>query len=240
MDLLQWWNLIFILPAVAALLYLLLLSLGVAPIEGHGADVEVHLDPGVELDINDVHADAHPGDLPGNITSDTDPMRSALSLIGIGRIPLSLVLMSFLFLWGFFGWVANQVLSGVIASPALYIWPSLAVALIGAGAFTRVIAMRLGRLMPATESYGAGAREFVGRIADVRYALTESSGAVQLIDTFGSMLEVPARVMPGESVIPAGERVVLWRYDVGEGAYFAVQDDAIEVVGSQRGEFPIR
>jgi Protein of unknown function (DUF1449) len=108
---------------------------------------------------------------------------------------------------------------------------------------TRFFAARLGRLMPATESYGASTRELVGRIADVRYALTETSGTVQLYDEYGSIHEVPARVMHGESVIPAGERVVLWRFDERAGTYFAVQDDAIngiEVIGPQRVKLPNR
>lgn len=241
MELLQWWNLVFLLPAVAALLFLLLLALGALPAEGNHGDV--HLEPGLHLDIHGAHIEIHPGDLPDDVSSDSDPFRGALSLIGVGRIPLSLVLMSFLFLWGFFGWVANQVFGNVIASPALFIWPSLAVALVGAGAFTRFLAVRLGRLMPSTESYGVTARGLVGRIADVRYALTETSGSVQVYDEFGTMHETAARVMPGESPIPAGARVVLWRYDAGEGAYFAVQDDAIagiEVVDPQPVTVPVR
>ena len=103
--------------------------------------------------------------------------------------------------------------------------------------------MRLGRLMPSTESYGASSSELVGRIADVRYALTESSGTVQLYDRYGTMYEVSARVMPGERPIPSGERVVLWRYDPAGGAYFAVQDDVIagiEPGGSQPARLPVR
>jgi hypothetical protein len=243
MELLQWWNLIFLLPAFAALLYLLLLALGALPAEGDHGDI--HVEPGLHVEVHGAHIEIHPHDLPDDFghDSDTDPFRGALSLIGVGRIPLSLVLMSFFFLWGFFGWAANQIFSSVLPSPALFIWPSLAVALVGAGAFTRLLAVRLGRLMPSTESYGASTRELVGRIADVRYALTETSGTVQLYDQYGTMYEVSARVMPGEAPIPSGKRVVLWRYDGSEGAYFAVQDDAIagiEAFGPQPVKLPVR
>jgi hypothetical protein len=245
MELLQWWNLIFLLPAVAALLYLLLLALGALPAEGgHG---DIHAEPGLHVEVHGAHIEIHPHDVPddfGHDTDhDTDPFRGALSLIGVGRIPLSLVMMSFLFLWGFFGWAANQLFSGLLPSPALFIWPSLAVALVGAGAFTRLLAVRLGRLMPSTESYGASSSELVGRIADVRYALTETTGTVQLYDRYGTMYEVSARVMPGEQPIPSGERVVLWRYDGGAGTYFAVQDDVIagiEPGGAHLARLPIR
>lgn len=243
MELLQWWNLIFLLPAFAALLYLLLLAFGALPAEGDHGDI--HVEPGLHVEVHGAHIEIHPHDLPDDIGhhSDSDPFRGALSLIGVGRIPLSLVLMSFFFLWGFLGWAANQLFSSVLPTPALYIWPSLAVALVGAGAFTRLLAVRLGRLMPSTESYGASTRELVGRIADVRYALTETSGTVQLYDRYGTMYEVSARVLPGETSIPSGERVVLWRYDGGEGAYYAVQDDAIagiKAFGPQPVKLPVR
>jgi Protein of unknown function (DUF1449) len=122
MELLQWWNLIFLLPAMAALLYLLLLSLGALPAEGHDADVDLDVDPDLHIEVHSPHTDIHPGNLPNHTPSVSDPFRGALSLIGVGRVPLSLVLMSFLFLWGFFGWLANQVFGSVIAAPALFIW----------------------------------------------------------------------------------------------------------------------
>jgi hypothetical protein len=238
-NLLHWWNLVFLLPAVAALLYLLLMALGAAPSEGHDAHLELDGD-------GDVDAGAHVG--AGDGHDGGDPTQSVLSLIGVGRIPLSLVLMSFAFLWGFFGWVGNLVFGAMLPSPALFIWPSLLLALVGAALLTRFLAFGLGRLLPATESYGAGARELVGRIADVRYPLTETSGTVQLYDKFGSLHEVAARVPPGEAAIPAGAKVVLWRWSEPAGAYFAVQDevfDGTEAVGprateSHRGNEEVR
>ena len=82
--------------------------------------------------------------------------------------------------------------------------------------------------MPSTESYGASSSELIGRIADVRYALTETSGTVQLYNQYGSIYEVPARVMPGELPIPAGERVVLSvaREGVGDGVDAVPEDES--------------
>lgn len=216
MDLLQWWNLIFVLPAFAALLYLLLLAFGALPAEGHDLHAEADVDHDVDHDLG-------------------DPFHGALNLIGVGRVPLSLILMSFAFLWGFFGWIGNQLFAAVLPSPAIFVWPSLLLALIGAGVLTRLLARALGRLMPATESYGADARGLLGRVADVRYPLTEHAGSVQLYDQHGSLHEVPARVLPGEGMIAAGERVVLWRFDEQSGAYFAVQDDALRELAPGEG-----
>jgi membrane protein implicated in regulation of membrane protease activity len=221
-ELLNWWNLVFLLPALAALLYLLLTTVGLAPIEGHDADLDAHAD--IDADADGDHGLLH----------------DAFGAIGVGRIPLSLVLMSFAFLWGFFGWVGNRLFGALLGEPALFIWPSLLLALVAAAVLTRFLATRLGRLMPATESYGAASRELVGRVADVRYALTETSGSVQLHDNFGTLHEVPARVMPGEDAIPAGAKVVLWRFNEAAGAYFAIQDEAISDPGTERLGLPGR
>ncbi len=208
MDALQWWNLIFLLPAVGALIYLLVLALGTVPVDGHDFDA------GGEFHDGPDHGDG-------------DPFHGALSLIGVGRVPLSLVLMSFAFIWGFLGWMGNRLFSMVLPSPSLFLWPSLVVAFLGAAILTRFLASALGRMMPATESYGATTRDLVGGIGDVRYALTAQTGTVQVHDRHGTLHEVPARVLSDEPAIPAGTRVVLWRFDDEAGAYLALQDDAI-------------
>ena len=90
----------------------------------------------------------------------------------------------------------------------------------------------LGRIMPRSESYGAGARELVGRLAEARYAITATGGTVLVYDQYGSLHEVPARVLPGDVPIPAGARVILFRYDDVAGSYLVTQDDAFDSLES--------
>lgn len=215
-SLLQWWNLIFLLPALAAVLYLLLLALGALPAEGH----ELAIGDAGHVELHDGLAHDHDGG---------DPLHGALNLIGVGRVPLSLILISFAILWGVFGWLGTRLFSNFFPVPEVYFWPSLLFAFVGAAVCTRLLASGLGRVMPGTETYGAGARELIGRMASVRYPLTESAGTVQVHDRHGSLHEVPARVLPGEATIPMGARVVLWRYDAEGGVYFAGHDDALDV-----------
>lgn len=201
-EILEWWNLIFLLPAVAAVLYVLLIAAGAAPLD----------DAGVDFDA-DVDGDA------GN---------DLLSVLGLGRVPLSLILISFCMLWGIIGWFAMRAFSTIWPEPTTFIWPSLVTALFGAALLTRLLTSLLGRIMPRTESYGAGARELVGRQAEARYAITATGGSVQVYDQHGSLHEVPARVLPGDAPIPAGARVILFRYDDVAGSYLVTQDDAFD------------
>jgi YqiJ-like protein len=202
MEILEWWNLIFLLPALTAVLYVLLLAVGGAALD-HGG--------------HDFHADVG-----------GDAEHDLLSVLGLGRVPLSLILVSFSMLWGIIGWFAVRAFSTIWTEPGTFVWPSLAVALLGAALLTRVMSGLLGRIMPRTESYGAGARELVGRLAEARYAITATGGSVQVYDQHGSLHEVPARVLPGDAPISAGARVVLFRYDDVTGSYLVTQDDAFD------------
>ncbi len=209
MELLKWWNLIFLLPAAAAVLYVLLLAVGALPFDDMG-----------------LHFDAHAGHVDHDLPGDHD----LLGILGVGRVPISVVLISFSLLWGVIGWFAMRALSTIWPEPGVFIWPSLLIALVGAGGLTRVMSRLLGRIMPGTESYGAGARELIGRMAETRYPISATGGSVQVYDQHGTMHEVPARVLTGEAMIPAGTRVVLWRYDDAAGSYLVAQDDALDGV----------
>lgn len=204
MELLEWWNLIFLLPAGIAVLYVLLLAVGALPFHDLGLDF-----------------DTHGGD------GDHD----LLGILGVGRVPISVVLISFSLLWGVIGWFAIRAIRSIWPEPNIFIWPSMLIALAGAGGLTRVMTRLLGRIMPGTESYGAGTRELIGRMAETRYPISTTGGSVQVYDQYGSLHEVPARVLTGEATIPARTRVVLWRFDDATGAYLVVQDDALNGMG---------
>jgi hypothetical protein len=235
MDLLRWWNLIFLLPGVAALLYLILLATGSVGEGEAGGDVDLDADADLDLDADLDHELTHGiehvvgegGHTGGGGQQQPGGMLQVLSLFGVGRIPLSLLAMSFCFLWALLGWLGNQVFGSVLRTPALFVWPSLAVALAGSLFLTRYLAIGLARVMPATESYGVGRRQLVGRLAEARYPISEAAGTAQLYDQFGALQEVPARVRPGEPPIPAGSQVVLWRYDQERETFLVVPGDEI-------------
>jgi hypothetical protein len=205
-EILEWWSLIFLLPAAAAVLYMLMLAFGAMSFEGLDVDFDAPDDAdGIDL----------------------------LGLLGLGRVPLSLLLVFLGLLWGIVGWLAVSLFRGIWPEPGVFIWPSLAVALVGAIGLTAVAARLLGPLMPRTESFGAGARELVGRLAETRYTVSETAGTVQVYDQYGTLHEVPARVLPGEAAIAAGTQVVLWRFDDATGSYLVTQDDALVATGKR-------
>lgn len=236
MTIFEWWNLIFLLPALAAVLYLMLLATGT--VAGDAGEIDADLDADVDVDAGDVHGFEHAfGEAARASTHDGGPgaLLHVLSLIGIGRAPLSLLLISFFLLWGFFGWVGNGIFGSVLSSPGRFIWPSLLLALISATVLTRLLANGLRRVMPATETYAVSNRQLVGKLASVRYAVSATAGSAQLYDDQGRLHEVPARVLPGEAPIPAQTDVVLWRYDADANAFLVIPEhDSTEVDAPRR------
>jgi membrane protein implicated in regulation of membrane protease activity len=221
MDLLAWWNLIFLLPALAALLYLVLLAAGTLDI-GHDVHVEFDTDADVDADADAIHGIEH--SLGVEHDGDGSTFSSALSFLGFGRVPLSILLLTFCFLWGFAGWATNTLLKGPLDRPALFVWFSLAAATLLSVLGTRYLARGLARILPATESYGTKERDLIGRLAKVRDTVTDRQGRAQLFDANGSLQEVPVRIKPGESAIPARTEVVLLSYDRDRGVYYVLAD----------------
>jgi hypothetical protein len=145
MDLLEWYNLIFVLPFTGALLYLAMLAAGLS---AHGADSDADLDVhagtdfgvehGVEVPAAHGHAEAHGA-------------TAVLTFLGVGRVPISILLLSLCFLWGFAGWASNRLLGELLPLPALLV-ASLAIAAASSVLGTGLLARVLARAIPASES----------------------------------------------------------------------------------------
>jgi hypothetical protein len=141
-------------------------------------------------------------------------------------------------LWGFFGWIGNGIFSSFFSSPGVFIWPSLLLALVASAVLTRLLANGLHRVMPATETYAVSNRQLVGKLASVRYAVSDTAGSAQLYDDQGRLHEVPVRVLPGETPIPAQTSVVLWRYDANANAFLVIPEHEPTEVDALRPRRP--
>jgi len=231
-ELLEWQNLIFILPFGFALFYVLLLASGTFSMEHDGeldSDIDHDVDLDHDLDHGLEHA-THEHILETN--QDLGALAKVLSILGVGRVPLSIIFTSFCFLWGTWGFICNRILGAHISLPEIYIWPSLLTSFAGSFVGTRYLAMGLSKIMPATETYSLSNRQLVGRIAEARYPITETSGSALLRDEFGNLHEFSCRLVSGEREIEAGYKVIIMDYDEEEKV-FAVRRDPL----AERGLF---
>lgn len=211
MELLEWHNLIFAMPLAWPVLYLVLLLMGLS-----GGETEADVDH--DLDVNgDVDADAEAG---AEINGGTGILDHVLGALGVGKAPLSILLISFCFLWAGAGLVGNWFWSIQSASAWPAMWKSLAIAAGVSLVGTRFIARAIHRLIPSVESYGSERRDLLGMTAEVLHDVSHDAGTARLRDDFGNLLDVSVRVGKNERGIPAGSKVVLMRHDPNGDVFF--------------------
>ncbi len=222
LDLLQWWNLIFVLPFCLALGFVLLMATGAVSAEFGDHDIDLDLDHDIDLDADvdidaDVDADA---DHEFSLNDGGHLLGNALSLLGIGKAPLSLIGSSFCFIWGFTGWAANQFFQSLWPAPGVFAFASIGVALFSAILLTRFIVLGIVRFMPLDQTFAVADSQLIGRRATVRYSVTGQSGTAQVYDQYGTLHEVPCRLKSDDSEntqqeiasLPPGTPVVLLEF----------------------------
>lgn len=192
--LLAWWNLIYVVPFGLGLSYM---GLYVATGLSFG-DGEADVDGDGDLDDGD-HKIHFGGD-------------TWLELLGIGRVPLSVVVMTLLMSWGFIGIVINRLLFEMLPGLLLPL-VSIPLAGIGSATITGVLARIVARIMPLDESSAWRKHELVGTIGEALYTIDSRFGKAAVHDPQGYRFQVPCRVGEGTPPIPKGQRVLLVEFD---------------------------
>jgi len=240
-ELLQWWNLIYVLAFFLALLYIVLNSIGLV---SEGAEADIHADADFDHDIDvgvdvdgDVHVDVdfdHDVDMDHDVDLDHDVgdvghdfdhdvhaepslFEEALSFLGIGKLPLSIVLMTFLLTFAVVGWAVNLLLKDVLSSPAFFFPISLGAAVFCGVGVTKTLAATLGRYVRPVDSSATSRRSLEGKIATAKLPITAEFGQALVRDDHGSLHKVVCRVAEGGETIPKGQTVLLIRYVSGHG-----------------------
>jgi len=175
---------------------------------GHGVTAHGHAGANGHA-APDGHAhgqDAHPG------THDSVLIR-VLTLLGIGQVPITLLIGVFLLCWGAFGMVANHFFGTALRFPALYIWPSMGVTFVASAVVTRSMAAVVGRMLPTTETYGVSRAELCGSLGKTVFATTESAGTVDIKDRYGTVHRVQAKTEAGKEAIPSNTEVIVVDFD---------------------------
>ena len=223
--LLSWWNLIYLVPLILALVYLVIYM--VSGVSFGDADASPHIEMDADADVDaDTDADAdhdasaeHDAEHEAPNTGSTFAM---LSLLGVGKAPLSILVMMFLMIWSITGMIVNRVVYGLSesVSPTLIISiPAAAVAaVLGTGLLARLIA----RVFPSTETYIRRKSSLVGLVGEAVYDMTTGFGMVQVRDESGDLHELPCETR-GDAKKPAiqkGQRVVLYDYDEEKGVFY--------------------
>jgi membrane protein implicated in regulation of membrane protease activity len=246
-ELLQWYNIVFVAPIGLAAIYLILSASGIGSDTGHDLDTHAELDMHHEVELShDVDMD-HDVDVGHDVTPEHDlgadhdvaaeheaqagvehevhdahfveqhdqsfAMR-ALSVLGFGKVPVSILMTCLMVIFGATGLICNGLFAQVLPwkwAPTLYFWPSLGLAIAAAFSLTGLTARGLSRIMPTSETYAIKPTDLVGRIGTTVYAIKENEmGVVGVHDSAGDLHRVAARCDAGP--LSQGEEVILVRY----------------------------
>ncbi|MDR3169078.1 MAG: YqiJ family protein [Candidatus Peribacteria bacterium] len=228
--LLQWQNLLFCLSLLVSMLLIFAVCAGggngdadadidtevdmnaEADVEVHGGniltDVDIshpHVDTADEVphDIHDFH-DVH-GD-----HGDVGVVWKSLSLLGIGKMPLMLILFFWTLFFGGIGLMLNFIVWKLLTV-------SVFVALGGSIFLTSFLAQMWRKLMPKPKSYVSSPKDWVGLDAIADQTIDSEFGYAYVYDQFGNrhgvIVVLDPSILTGTSFIAKGSQILLLSYN---------------------------
>lgn len=232
--LLNWWNLIFLLPFGLALLYLGLYTVsGITFGDGdldqdldadHDFDADQDLD--ADHDVDTDHDAEMEGDHDASVDHDADDAGhgslslAALSWLGLGKVPLSIILMVLLLTWGVVGFIANTAMDSRGAAAALVSIPvAAAISLL----VTHFVAAMIGRYLPLYETTAHRRHELLGKVGEAIFPIDQKFGMVAVRDETGDLYQIACRTESQGETIPKGSNVQLVAYNAKQGLFFVTR-----------------
>jgi len=198
----------------------------------HDADLDHDADVAADADADaDGHADAgHHGDGHPEIhaeaahhdASHAVPAHVALmTWLGVGRVPVGLVLMVLLLSWGFIGFITNQLTRPVVPADWMVGLISLPVALFGSGFVTRNVTRFIATYMPLTETSARSRAALIGQVGEAMYEIDRNFGMAS-VRVHTGVFHVPCRVGQDGAPIVKGAPVMLVAYDHERGLFTVI------------------
>jgi membrane protein implicated in regulation of membrane protease activity len=253
--LLAWWNLIYIVPFILALMYLGLFVFTGITFGDADADVDMDADVDADADMDadaDADADSDAGihhdvshadagtavihaphhvhtielDNPPAADGHASPISAFLSFLGLGKIPISLALMIFMFIWGITGFAFNAILTQWLGLSAIIGAISIPVTLVITVALTGAFAALLARIIPPDEGKHERRSDLVGKSGEAMYDIDETFGMAAVRGDAGDLFQIPCRTAPGAARIAKGTRIVIFDYLREKGVFHVAPFDA--------------
>ena len=175
------------------------------------------------------HVEAHGGSQSGSHQHPSTELAfhvAALRWLGVGRAPLSIVLMVLVMSWSLVGFIANGIFApnfekGV--TPALY---SIPIAAVAAVLITRGFSMLMGRYVPLDETYARRKHELLGCVGEALFAVSDTEGVAVLHDDQGDLFQVACRTRKDEPAIAKSSKVKLVAYNARQGVFYVKPERA--------------
>lgn len=158
--------------------------------------------------------------LDGDVNVETP---SLLSWINVGRLPLLMLIVVFLFGFGMTGLIGQRIVAALLGQPAAWFLAAPA-ALAAALPTTRVFGRWVSRVLPRDETTAVSRDSLVGRVAVIvtGEARRASSAQARVRDTHGQVHYVMVEPDDAQDVFAQGSSVILVRH--AGAKYFAIHN----------------
>jgi hypothetical protein len=199
-----------------------------------GADADVDTDADVDADgdaggetsgpEHDAH-DGHHHETPGG---GRGALMEALTWLGLGKAPLSILLMVLLMTWGMTGFFVNAGLW-----PKLGGWvplASLPLATIASVALTHLIGRLFARIMPPDAGAAPRRASLVGTVGEALFNIDQKFGMAIVRGARGEVFQLPCRVFEDRDPIRKGDKVLLVDYDKDQQMFYVTRSE----IGAQQ------
>jgi membrane protein implicated in regulation of membrane protease activity len=187
----------------------------------HDVDTDADADADADSDSDAEHDAEHETASNGSSSSS---VWHAMHLLGVGSVPVSMVLLFLLLTWGGIGFLTNQAARPHVAQPWMVAAVSLPIAALGSLLITSILTRTIGKYMPMRETYARRRHELLGSTGEAIYEIDEKFGMVSIRDDHGDLFQVPCRLEQGYGAIPKGGRVKLVAYDKGQSLFYVLPD----------------
>jgi len=148
-----------------------------------------------------------------------------LEAFGIGRgVPISVMLPFCMMLWGVLGLVSNQALHPLLRLPAVYVWISVLVSLLGTSLLARGLSSVVARYLQMGQVANTSRERLIGATGVAVFTIDHRSGVADVRDSGGTVHRITCRVSEEETPLPAGTPVIVTDYESETGTYFVQEN----------------
>ncbi len=209
---LVWYKLIFIAPFAAAGLFALATIAGGFEAHGDGDhDVGGHdTDHDAPSDHNDSHSE-------NSHQTAHSPWLHLASFLGVGAMPLTLLMMLYCLSWSVSGWCLLILVEEYLGNPESYAWIICAIAALVTITLVHIASKTLRRYIPKTETHVTQYLGMIGTPATTLYAMEGGAiGQIRFRDSSGLIHEARAQLTSNMDSLPADTNVFILDYDPEE------------------------
>lgn len=201
-EIFAWYNVIFGLSILIGAVFIL------ASIWGMDIGGEMDVDVEARYIYTSAYADAKVISGP-----DDGIVGKALTLLGLGKCPLSIMMFTASLIFGGTGLLLN-----VFFAPGAA-WISVLGAFGAMVVFTRFVANTVASIIPRTESYGVVPEHFIGMTGKVYLTVSEKFGQIHIHDHHGSLHTLDARAY-SDTIYPAGTQIFVIEHNPTTNTFF--------------------